>query len=584
MSFSGFWHESWTAAIVNHLWQSTVVVGIAWLLTLALRKNYARGRYWVWMAASVKFLFPFSLLIGVGEWMRSLLPAAVAAQPAVADVMEQVTQPFGSTDLLNATPALVPAHHGNWLPWGLLAAWFCGALAVAIDFGREWRRVHAAKRAARPIDLAAGVPVYETAAQIEPGTFGISGPILLLPEGILDRLTAEQMQAVVAHEMCHVRRRDNLTFAIHMAVETLFWFHPAVWWIGSRLIDERERSCDEAVVQAGAKARVYAEGILNVCKFYAESPLGCISGVTGADLKKRILRIVSEQGACRLSRSRMLLFSIVVTLALAVPVALGVVRAEAGQNDNATAQDNDGDAQDHTPASSGMKPKSFEVVSIKPNKEGTAGGGQVLPNGERYLNAPLDMLIKGAYGTYSEGQVVGLPSWAKSERYDIEVRVDSDTANEWKNLSNKERWKQEQPMLQAMFADRCKLRVHFETKELPVYDLVIAKGGLKMKESAPADKSMERVSNGRVIGRAISIENIVHAIPSDGRLIVDKTDQGGKKFDFDLKWTPDNQPVDMDSGPSLFTALEEQLGLRLVSSKAQERVLVIDHIERPTPN
>ena len=78
---------SWTAALVNHLWQSTAVVVIAWLLAAALKKNHARVRYWVWFAASVKFLLPFSLLIAAGEWMRSLVPVP-AAQPEVASVME----------------------------------------------------------------------------------------------------------------------------------------------------------------------------------------------------------------------------------------------------------------------------------------------------------------------------------------------------------------------------------------------------------------------------------------------------------------------------------------------------------------
>lgn len=241
-------------------------------------------------------------------------------------------------------------------------------------------------------------------------------------------------------------------------------------------------------------------------------------------------------------------------------------------------------SQDQAPASSSMRQRVFEVVSIKPNKSGTSGGIQGLPNGERYMNTTLDILVKDAYGSFSEDQVVGMPSWAKSDRYDIEVRVDADTANEWKTLSNKERFKQEQPMLQAMLADRCKLKVHLETKELPVYDLVIAKGGLKMKEAAPGEENTGRFSEGELIGHAMPIENLVFALPSDGRSVVDKTGLGNKKFDFDLKWTPDNRIEAGDSGPSLFTALEEQLGLKLVSSKAPGTVLVVDHMERPSPN
>ena len=90
--------------------------------------------------------------------------------------------------------------------------------------------------------------------------FGVLKPVLLLPEGITDRLTPAQLNAVLAHEMCHVRRRDNLTAAIHMLVEAIFWFYPLVWWIRARLVEERERACDEAVLQSGSDAEVYAEG------------------------------------------------------------------------------------------------------------------------------------------------------------------------------------------------------------------------------------------------------------------------------------------------------------------------------------
>jgi len=139
-------------------------------------------------------------------------------------------------------------------------------------------------------------------------------------------------------------------------------------------------------------------------------------------------------------------------------------------------------------------------------------------------------------------------------------------------------------MLQAMLADRCQLKVDLETKELPVYELVIAKGGLKMKEAASTEESTGRFSAGEFTAQAMPVENLVFALPSDGRQIVDKTGLGDKKFDFHLRWTTDDRIEAGDSGPSLFTALEEQLGLKLVSSKAPGTVLVVDHMQRPSPN
>ena len=89
---------------------------------------------------------------------------------------------------------------------------------------------------------------------IEPGVFGILRPVLMWPAGIEDRLSDEQIEAILAHEVAHVRRRDNLAALIHMLVEAVFWFHPLVWWIGARLVDERERACDEDVVRLGTGA------------------------------------------------------------------------------------------------------------------------------------------------------------------------------------------------------------------------------------------------------------------------------------------------------------------------------------------
>ena len=131
MTAPAFWNEGWTAALVNHLWQSMVVVGLVWLLAFALRKNHARVRYCVWMAASVKFLFPFSLLMTAGEWLRSWVPAP-AAQPAVVNATEMVTQPFAGEQFFDAATMATAGHHANWMAVMLLAVWICGASVVAI--------------------------------------------------------------------------------------------------------------------------------------------------------------------------------------------------------------------------------------------------------------------------------------------------------------------------------------------------------------------------------------------------------------------------------------------------------------------
>jgi uncharacterized protein (TIGR03435 family) len=329
---TGLWNEAWTATLANHLWQSTTVTGMAWLLALCLRHNHARTRYWVWMIASVKYLIPFSLLITAGESLRSTLTMPIQ-RPAFAAVLEQVTLPFPQTASLNALPyageaaappaaASLPIH---LLPSILLGVWLCGFLLVVFSWVRGWLQIRASIRSSSRAELLAEVPVLSTPYLLEPGIFGIFRPVLLLPQGIEERLNPAQLGSIIAHEMCHVRRRDNLTAAIHMIVEAIFWFHPAVWWIKTRLLEEREQACDEIVLRSGNEAEVYAESILQVCKFCIESPLACVAGVAGSDLKGRIVRIMTGKASINLGPGRKLLLALAATVAIAIPVVFGLV-------------------------------------------------------------------------------------------------------------------------------------------------------------------------------------------------------------------------------------------------------------------
>jgi uncharacterized protein (TIGR03435 family) len=211
---------------------------------------------------------------------------------------------------------------------------------------------------------------------------------------------------------------------------------------------------------------------------------------------------------------------------------------------------------------------------------------QNLPDGFRWTNFPVRSWVRNAYDITMDSQIVGLPEWADSEPYDIEAKVDAETAEAWKGLNWKERAKQEQPMMRALLADRCQLRVHRETRETPEYDLVIAKGGLKMKEVATGDG--ESMGPGKMSAHGLTMDSLVYGFSGMvGRMIVDKTGLGERRFDFELKWAPDDRraaDASPDAGPDLFTALEEQLGLKLVSSRGPVEVLVIDHIERPSAN
>jgi len=577
------------SAVVNHLWQSTVVVAIAWVLTLALRRNQARVRYWVWMAASVKFLLPFSLLIVAGERVRGLMPATVVTRPAVVNAMEQLALPYAEAQFFgSAIP--VGAQHVNW--WAVLLAgvWVCGAVIVAARFVFGWWKVYRAKRAAKRLEFAADVRVYSTAVLIEPGVWGIFRPVLLLPEGIIEKLTAEQMRTVIAHEMAHVRRRDNLTFALHMSVEVLFWFYPPVWWIGARLIDERERACDEAVVQAGGGAQAYAEGILSVCKFYVESPVACVTGVTGADLKKRIRHILAEKMAQNLGTGRKLLLFASASFVVSLPLMLGFMRTMQAM------------AQDRSKEPEVILPR-FDVVSIRPIQENVDRKMDVVftADGIHITGLPLHMLMNDVFGL-PDDRILNQPDWVKSSRYDIEAKVDPMDAPKLKGLTRQERWGMLVPVLQKRFG----LKLHDESRVLNVYTLVAAKSGAKLVEAKVPDSkdkllaqqlTMLFTAQGlRLEGHGESVSTLAHVISLQiGSTVVDKTGLTGV-YDYSLTWDPsrrslplmpitDNiEPSPTDSGPSLFAALTEQLGLRLVAQKQPVEVLVIDRVEKPSEN
>jgi bla regulator protein BlaR1 len=585
-------NASWTAALVNHLWQSTVVAAIAWLLVLTLRNNPARTRYWVWMIASLKFLVPFSLLVTAGEWARSFIAAPIQ-KPALAAMMEQVALPFPQTQSFAAAGPAAVSNHAMFVAPILIALWACGSLALAFCWWRKWRRIRIAVWDASPRPITMGVPMLSSSLLFEPGVFGIIRPVLLLPEGILDRLTPAQLDAVVAHEMCHVRRRDNLTFAIHMVVETLFWFHPLVWWIGARLVEERELACDEAVLQSGNEAEVYAEGILNVCKFYVESPLACVSGVSGSDLKKRIVRIMTEKVARRLDLGRKLLLGAVGLAAVAAPLVLGLAHTTQLLAQSA--------AEDVV-----AKLPKFEVSTIKPNTAGDDRRGiRFTPDGISMTGVSPAFLLRLAFSV-EEDRMLALPGWAKSNQYDIDAKVDASDAPKLQSLT----FPQRNAMFLPLLVERFNLKYHHETKELPVYELVIAKGGSKLTESKPEDapapatsaphRMMMRMGGGSIEAKAATISNLIQTLaPMAGRTIIDKTGLTGS-YDYTLKWTPDlgsspmppgpdGGPPRGDSapdaaGPSLFTALQEQLGLKLESQKGPVDVIVIDHIDPPSAN
>jgi bla regulator protein BlaR1 len=366
------------------------------------------------------------------------------------------------------------------LPSLLLAVWICGFAAALLFWWLRWRRMTTVIRGAVPVqsgreldvlhrlERSGGIEqveliVSETA--LEPGIVGVFRPVMLLPAGISDRLTDEQLGAIITHELCHVRRRDNLAAAIHMFVEAIFWFHPLVWWIGARLVDERERACDEEVLRLGNESQAYAQGILKVCEFYLESPLVCVAGVTGSNLKKRIEAIMIQRIARKLGFRKKVLLAVLGVLALIGPVVIGLVNAAP--------------TQAQTQFGSAVVP-AFESASIKPDRSWDGDPSKpkhvlikITNETVEITNLSLKELVKYAYDL-DDSQISGGADWVNSERYDITVRK-TQSANEAMTKLQ----------FQKLLAERFGLAVHREMRNLPLLELVVGKAGLKVNAVQP---------------------------------------------------------------------------------------------------
>jgi uncharacterized protein (TIGR03435 family) len=565
--------------VANHLWQSTLFAGAAWLLTLVLRKNHASVRCRLWLAASVKFLIPFSLLVGTASqfaWRTS--PAMGPSM--VSRAIDQISQPFALP--VEAIPTVAAAPSSNPVPAILLGVWFGGFVISAAVWYRWWRRFRAAIRVATPLQLDLPIPVMTSPDRLEPGVFGIRKPVLLLPEGIGDRLTADQLRSILEHELCHVRRRDNLAAAMHMFVESIFWFHPLVWWIGKRLVEERERACDEEVVRMGNEPEVYAEGILNVCKFYLQSPMACASGVTGSDLKKRIEGIVANQVSTSLSTARKLVLAGAGIAAIGAPVLIGLWQVPSG---NAQSQEK----------------LIFEVASVKRLDPAALRGGPiplapgVTTGGGIRSQVPVFNLICWAYGI--EGDYLsGGPSWVRSDRYDIQAKPEKfDGPEDPTAPISEQRANRTRERVKALLADRFHLVVRSETKEAQVYVLSVAKGGHKL---TPDPDGRGGVRQGAAVIESFGAPISFLTVPLTqilARPVVDETGIDGR-FKYKLEYRPEDprekqalaaagEPVaDNDPRPSIFAAIKSQLGLELQSRKGPVTSIVIEKIERPTEN
>jgi uncharacterized protein (TIGR03435 family) len=611
------WVERLGWTLVHFLWQG---LSIAVLYTAA-RRGVARtsspqARYLLACAALAAMMAaplvtwglmrPSDASPDTAYRIRSTPPAASTTAIATTTLPASVR-----TTVSGAQPA-------QFLPW-VVMLWLTGAVAFWVRLVGGW--VVAARmrsmlvRRAPPewqeilrklgarIGLSCPVRLLVSALVQVPTVVGWLRPVVLVPVGALGGLPAEHLEALLLHELAHIRRHDYLVNILQSVAEALLFYHPAVWWVSGHIRAERELCCDDVAVSVSGDALTYARALAQL-ESYRPAHLGAAVAANGGSLADRIARLLGQsRPAVRTGLGP----GVLAVAILLVAAAYGLF----GQSDAHPA---------------------FEVASIKPNTSNWNArfqhpmGGGYQPGGRLIMrNASLLLLIQFAYAAHDNprsghslpllaSQVVGGPSWINSFGYDIDAKPEGAT-------DPKHMWL----MLQTLLADRFKLALHRETSELPVYALTAAKNGLKLppaKEagcvSFPPGTTPRyvrgkvdcgyvsgpflgaRAAEARMEGSKIHVADLVRELAFVlDRPVLDKTEFTGE-FDLNLSFTSDEAlmgfpgfmsgdpggsrlPTDPNL-PNIFAVLEEQLGLKLVPAKGPVEVLVIDHAERPTEN
>ena len=596
------WVERFGMTLLHFLWQGLVIA----ILYAAARLIVARTS-----SPQTRYLLACAAL---GAMMAAPLVTWEVMRPAAAspEAMYRIrsTPATASTTGAAAAGSLADSVHATvfgvqpepLMLWVVLV-WFAGAMMLWVRLAGGW--VIAARmrsmlvRRAPPewqeslqelgarIGVSRPVRLLVSALVQVPTVVGWLRPVVLVPVGALGGLPAEHMEALLLHELAHIRRHDYLMNILQSVAESLLFYHPAVWWLSGHIRTERELCCDDAAVSISGDALTYARALATL-ESYRPAYLSTALAANGGSLRNRIARLLGRPPQAVRSGLGPGVIAVAALLAVAV---YGLAQS--------------------------ADPPRFAVATIKrnqaspdPNSMGAPMGAGYRPGG-RFVagNAPVAFLIQRSYAVQGF-QVVGGPAWVNTDGYDIEAKPEG-------NTDQKRMWL----MVQTLLADRFKLAMHRETRDLPVYDLQIVKGGPKLP--APQGGDCAEVMTGfpgpgqpRVAppcgpgvigsGTGLTMEGInvsmaaVAKLLSNlvGREVVDKTGFTGR-FALHMEFAMDDalagvanprgpeissQPPDPNARPSIRNALQEQLGLKLQASTGPVDVFVIDHVERPTGN
>lgn len=304
----------WTE-LANHLWQSTLFFLLVTATVLTLRKADAKSRYLVWLIASAKFVLPLSAFAFFGRSLNlsALFPPAAIIEspgPGGINLLNIVSIAPAATTVISATQTTSGHNEVYCL---LTLFWLIGSLSLfalwrkqsqASKLSLEYEYISPSTREAELFNNAqAGIGLNAACINFTvsgttsaPFVKGVWSPIVVMPQGLSQKLTDEEFKAVLMHELAHVARRDNLVGVLQMALCCLLWFNPLIWFIRRKLLEERERACDEEVIRLENKPQVYTSGLLKVVQYglHLHQTAG-IANAAGANLNKRLELIMKNK-------------------------------------------------------------------------------------------------------------------------------------------------------------------------------------------------------------------------------------------------------------------------------------------------
>jgi len=545
------WVERLGWTLIHFLWQGAL---IAALYAIARRSRSAQRRYLLGCVALVAMVAAPLVTFSIGGEPESGRPMMTAASPAPRAHVEPISP---------VLPVYIyETWHEDVMPW-LVIAWFAGAVVFWARLTGSW--IIAARMRSlfvRPApaewqhkldDLRTRIRISQpvrllTSALVQvPTVVGWLRPVILMPTGALAGLPIEHIEALLAHELAHIRRHDYLVNILQSAAEALLFYHPSVWWISTQIRNERELCCDDVAVATSGDALTYARALADLESW---RPAHLALAANGGSLPDRIAYLL---GQSRNQSRTMPGPGILVATALLAITAYSLF------------------AQQPQPP----RP-SFEAVSIKPNNLGSGNLGIHATPGRLKANMTTKALIAEAFGV-KDLQVSGGPPWLDQDNYDIIAKTPTPVGLSRKVL---------QPYLQSLLSDRYHFKFHTASKDFPGYALLPVKNGPKLTPHTGEEGShMNSHGDSRKIdltGVDVSMEGLADYLGQQlNQAVLDKTSLKGA-FDFKLEWAKDD--TGEASAPLIFTALQEQLGLRLEARKVPMEVIVVDSVDKPSEN